>query len=112
MQIDEILTSLVKQLKISFTFKGKPMPYQEVFSTHGLLPGLAKRADQLASLAIGYGIGAQIESDEQTLLGKRVAFDEYTPSSLRILCLLDTICDIAKNSPSANVVSLDELLYD
>ena len=112
MQLERVLTMLVKRLKISFTFKGKPMTYDEVFSARGLLPGLAKRAEQLASLAIGYGIGAQVEADEETLLGKRVAFDEYTPQTLSILCLLDVICDIARNSPSANVVALDELLYD
>lgn len=112
MQLDEILTKISKQLKISFTFKGKPLPYEEVFSVHGLLPGLAKRADGLASMAIGYGIGAQIDSDENTLLGKRVAFDEYTPFALRVLCILDVLTELAKNSPSANVVSLDELIYD
>jgi intracellular multiplication protein IcmS len=112
MQLNEILAKLSKEMKISYTFKGKPLPYEEVFSAHGLLPGLAKRADQLASLAIGYGIGAQIDAEENTLLGKRVAFDEYTPFALRVLCFLDVIAELAKNSPSPNVVSLDELSYD
>lgn len=112
MQIENMLTVLAKKLKISFTFKGKAMSYAEVFAARGLLPGLAKRADQLAQLAIGYGIGAQIDNEEETLLGKRVAFDEYTPQSLVILCLLDVIMEIAKNSPSQNLIALDELLYD
>ena len=112
MQLVDVLTQLSKRLKVSFTFKGKPLSYAEVFASDGIMPGLAKRADNLAQLAIGYGLGAQIDSDEKTLLGTKVSFDEYTPQSLRVLCFLDIICELKKNSPSQNVISLDELMYD
>lgn len=92
--------------------KGRHLAYSEMFSDTGLLPGLTKRADQLASLCLGYGLGATYEDTENSLLGVKVKFDEFTPDVLRLFCILDVIYELVKNSPSKDAVSLDELMYD
>ena|SRR3990167_7286133 len=112
MNLPDKLMKMAKQMGAVFTLKGRPISYNEVFSETGLLPGLTKRADQLASLCFGYGLGASFEDVEKSLLGVKVNFDEFTPDVLRLFCILDVLCELIKNSPSRQVVSLDELMYD
>ncbi len=106
------LTAVCKKMGINFTFKGKPIPYQEVFGDSGIMPGIAKRADQLASLCLGYGIGVTFEDAEKSLLGKRCKFDEFTPDVLRVMTIVDVVIELSKTSPAKEVTSLDELMYD
>lgn len=103
---------MTKQLGANFTLKGRVLTYQEMFSDTGLLPGLTKRADQLASLCLGYGLGASYEDTKESLLGAKVIFDEFTPDILRLFCILDVIAELVKNSASRDAVPLDELMYD
>ncbi len=112
MEISKKLVAIAKQLKVNFIFKNQPIPYHEVFSEAGLLPGLTKRANQLASLCLGYGLGATFEETEGSLLGNKVIFDEFTPDVLRLLCITDVINELIKSSPTRETVSLDELMYD
>ncbi|ACJ17812.1 type IV secretion IcmS family protein [Coxiella burnetii] len=112
MQLANKLTALTKKIGANFTLKGRHLTYSEMFSDTGLLPGLTKRADQLASLCLGYGLGATYEDTENSLLGVKVKFDEFTPDVLRLFCILDVIYELVKNSPSKDAVSLDELMYD
>ena len=112
MSISSQMQGIAKAAGMQFTFRGSPISSEEVFSEEGLLPGLAKRADQVAQLTFGYGLGITFEANESLLLGKRVKFDEYTPEAVRLLCLLDQLMDIAKAAPNAGVIALDELLYD
>ena len=106
------LHAISKKMGIMFTFKGKTLSYAEVFAEEGLLPGLVKRADQLTSLCFGYNLGATIEDAEGTALGKRVKLDEYTPDTLRLFCITDTLYELMRASPTKNAVALDDLLYD
>jgi intracellular multiplication protein IcmS len=106
------LSAVTKSMKLHFTFKGKPINYDDIFSEIGLLPGLAKRADQLSLLCLGYGIGITLEDTDKSLLGQKVKFDAYTPEVLRLLCITDVIHELAKSSPSKDAIPLDELLYD
>jgi len=92
--------------------KGRPLSYEELFAENGLLPGLSKRADQLLSLCLGYGIGANYEDKEDSLLGVKVLFDDFVPDVLRIFAIIDVLCEIVKTSPDSNRVPLDELMYD
>ena len=110
--ISKKLIAITKTLKLHFTFKGKPITYIDVFSEIGLLPGLAKRADQLSLLCLGYGIGISLEDTDKSLLGQKIKFDAYTPEVLRLLCITDVIHELAKSSPSKDAIPLDELLYD
>ena len=112
MVFSEQLQSVIRQLHVDFTLKGHPISIEDICSPVGLLPALAKRADQSAQLVLGYGLGISLQDEEDTLLGSRVSLDEFTPDSLRLLCLLDVISEIIKMSPNQDQVALDELLYD
>lgn len=112
MNLEKKLTAIAKNMNVIFTLKGSHANFKEIFSDTGLLPGLTKRADQLAQLCLGYGLGATYEDAEGALLGVRVIFDEFTPEILRLLCLLDVLTELVKKSPTRGEVALDELLYD
>ena len=112
MDISKKLTAIARQMKVNFTFKEQPVSYQEIFSATGLLPGLTKRANQLSSLCLGYGLGASFEETEGALLGNKVSFDDFTPDVLRLLCITDVLYELVKTSSSRDTVALDELLYD
>lgn len=111
-KIGKKMAQIAKHIGCRFTLKSKALSHDEVFAETGLMPGLAKRADQLASLCLGYGIGMSVEDEEKSLLGKRVKFDEFTPDSIRLMCLTDVLYELIKTSPSKDVTSLDELMYD
>jgi intracellular multiplication protein IcmS len=118
--VDEIMDTLIgkkmaliaKNTGCTFTLKGREITLNEVFSSSGLLPGLSKRADQLASLCFGYGIGTTFDDTENSILGVKVNFDDYTPEVIRLMCLTDVLFELIKANPSRNEISLDELLYD
>ena len=110
--LEKKLTAIAKQMNVSFTLKGSVATHKDIFSDTGLLPGLTKRADQLAQLCLGYGLGATYEDVEGAILGVKVNFDEFTPEILRLLCILDVLNELVKSSPSRDAVSLDELMYD
>lgn len=112
MVLENKLIAIAKKLGATFSLKGRPLSFTEVFSDTGLLPGIAKRADQLASLVFGYTLGATYEDTEKAVLGVKVTFDEFTPDTLRLVCILDVLCELIKNSPSKHAVPLDELMYD
>lgn len=106
------LSALCNELKVKFSYNGRNLSHEEVFSSVGLLPAMAKRADQLCSLCLGYGIGATFDDVEKSMLGTEVKFDEATPAVLRLMCLADVLHELIKASPSKELVSLDELMYD
>lgn len=106
------LCFIVKTLGANFTLRDKFISSEEVFSDTGLLPAIAKRADQLCSLCLGYGIGATFSDVDKSVLGVKVQFDESTPAVLRLLCLTDIVSELINSASSLDKVSLDELLYD
>lgn len=110
--IQEKLCSLAKAMGGNFSLNGKPITYEEVFSEVGLLPAITRRADQLCSLCLGYGIGATFDEAEKSLIGVKVTFDDVTPDILRFLCIADVLNELIKNSPSPLETPLDELMYD
>lgn len=109
--LEKKLTAIAKRMNVSFTLKSSIASHKDIFSDTGLLPGLTKRADQLAQLCLGYGLGATYEDVEGSLLGVKVIFDEFTPEVLRLLCILDVLNELVKSSPTSDV-PLDELMYD
>jgi len=111
-ELQNKLGVIANHMGVTFTLKGSPITTTELFSEAGLLPGLAKRADQLASLCFGYGLGASYEDLEKSLLGSSVKFDTFTPDILRLFCIVDVLYEIVRNSPEKKIVSLDELMYD
>lgn len=112
MDMTRQLSVIVKKMGINFTLKGSPIAPNEVFADTGLLPGICRRADQLASLCFGYGLGTTYEDAEKSLLGSKVIFDDFTPDVLRLFCIVDVLYEIARNSVDKQMVALDELMYD
>lgn len=110
--LEKKLMAMAKRMNVNFSLKGSIIAHKEIFADTGLLPGLTKRADQLAQLCLGYGLGATYEDVEGSLLGVKVNFDEFTPEVLRLLCILDVLNELVKNSPTRDEVPLDELMYD
>ena len=91
---------IAKELNANFYLNDKPISYQDVFSQTGLLPALARRADQMCTLCLGYGIGVSFDEDSKSRLGVRVNFDQTTPKILRFLYLTDVICELVFTAPS------------
>lgn len=112
MDISAALAKVAASMNAKFYLNDRFVSYDEVFSSTGLLPGLTKRADQLCSLCLGYGLGARYEDAENALLGKRVIFDEVTPNSLRMLCIVDVVSEFIQGGPAKDYTPMDELMYD
>lgn len=106
------MIKIARAMNTQFTLNGRPMTMEEVFSVTGLLPGMARRADQLSSLCLGYGIGVTFEEQEGSLLGVKVIFDDITPNVLRLLCIVDVLNELVKNTPRGEPAPLDQLMYD
>lgn len=106
------LIKITRHLNANFTLNEKPVSLEEVFADDGLLPALSRRADQLCSLCLGYGIGITFDEIEKSLLGIKVNFDEVTPNSIRYLCIVDVLIELIQSGPSSEITPLDELLYD
>jgi intracellular multiplication protein IcmS len=112
MDIQRQLCSIARALKANFTLNGRPITYEEVFTDTGLLPAIARRADQLCSLCLGYGIGVSFDEADKATLGVRVTFDDVTPNVLRFLCITDVLCELIQAGKSTTQTPLDELMYD
>jgi intracellular multiplication protein IcmS len=111
----DICAQMIKAARLMngrYTLNGRPLAMEEVFSPTGLLAGIARRADQLSSLCLGYGIGATFEEAEGSALGVKVIFDDITPNVLRLLCLIDVLSELMKGTMRGDMTSLDQLMYD
>lgn len=114
MEIDirKSLALIAANMNAKFYLNDRFVSFDEVFSDTGLLPAIARRADQLCSLCLGYGLGATFDEAEGALLGIRVVFDEVTPNALRLLCMTDVLNELIQGGPSRDYTPLDELMYD
>ena len=112
LDISTALGKLIDELDVRMLLRGSEISTKKVFSPSGLLPAIAKRADQISNLCLGYGIGISFEEQSSAELGVIVSFDDLTPHTLRILCIYEVILDIIKFSDDKKNISLNELLYD
>lgn len=112
MDVSQQMVKIAQTINARFSLNGRPMTAEEVFSPTGLLPAIARRADQLSSLCLGYGIGATFEQLEGSTLGVKAVFDDITPNVLRMLCLIDVLYELIKGTPKGEVTVLDQLMYD
>lgn len=112
MDINKKICAIARALGANFTFNDKPISIEDALSETGLLPAIARRADQLSSLCLGYGIGISFEEADKSILGVKVSFDDVTPNVLRFLCIADTINELIQASPVKPNTPLDELMYD
>src|SRR5580658_7595639 len=112
MDLQKELCAIARALNANFTLNDRVISYEEVFADTGLLPAIARRADQLCSLCLGYGIGISFNEADKALLNVRVTFDEVTPNTLRFMCMTDVLCELIQSSKSSTQTPLDELMYD
>ncbi|HVY53198.1 MAG TPA: type IV secretion IcmS family protein [Gammaproteobacteria bacterium] len=112
MDVTQQLVKVAQAMGVRFSLNGRPMTAEEVFMPTGLLPAIARRADQLSSLCLGYGIGATFDQAEGSVLGVKAVFDEITPHVLRMLCLIDVVSELTKATPRGDTTPLDQLMYD
>ncbi len=111
----DICQQMIKAARLmngQYSLNGRPLTMEEVFSLTGLLPGIARRADQLSSLCLGYGIGVTFEEAEGSVLGVKAIFDDISPNVLRLLCMVDVLNELMKNTPRGDMTPLDQLMYD
>ena len=106
------VAAVAKELGCKYTLKGTVVNPQDVFTVSGLLPAIMRRADQLCTFCLGYGLGVDFSRADGTTLGVTINFDEKSPSALRLLCAADVLVEIVQNSPNPQQVPLDELLLD
>lgn len=106
------ICSIARVLRCNFTLREQPIPIEHVLSEAGLLPAIMRRADQLCSFCLGYGLGVSFEESQGAMLGVRVKFDDATPNSLRLLCTADVIIELMQHAPTRDVTPLDDLMYD
>jgi len=110
--MSEQIGKVARAMGVRFSLNGRPMTIEEVFSPTGLLPGISRRADQLSSLCLGYGIGVTFEEAEGSVLGVKVVFDDITPNVLRMLCITDVLFELTQSTPKGDMTALDQLMYD
>lgn len=112
MDIRKSMSLIAAGMNAKFYLNDRFVSFDEVFLDTGLLPAIARRADQLCSLCLGYGLGVSFDEAENALLGTRVIFDEVTPNVLRLLCMTDVLNELIQGGPSRDYTPLDELMYD
>lgn len=112
MELSDQVQAIAKVLRCNFTLRDNPISLDEVFKETGLLPAIMRRADQLCSFCLGYGLGVSFEEAQGAMLGVRVKFDEATPTSLRLICAADVLIELMQNSPTRDKTPLDDLMYD
>jgi len=112
MEIPELIAKIARTMGARFSLNGRPMTAEEVFAPTGLLPAISRRADQLCSLCLGYGIGVTFEEAEGTVLGVRVIFDDITPNVLRMMCITDVLHELTQSTARGDMTALDQLMYD
>lgn len=110
--ISKCMALIAARMNAKFYLNGRFLSYEEVFSVTGLLPAIARRADQLCSFSLGFGLGISFNDFEEGLLKTQVIFDETTPKALRLLYLTDVINELIQGGPSRDNTPLDELIYD
>lgn len=109
MDLSQQLGYVAKSLGCSYTVKGQPISYEKVFAVDGLLPAFLRRADQLCSFCLGYGLGINFEASAG-MVGATVKLDDKIPNSLRLLCVTDVMIEVMQNAPSRDAVPLDEFM--
>ncbi len=112
MDLSTQLVAISQAIGCRYTLKNEPIEADQVFALTGLLPGLLRRADQLASFCLGYGLGLSFENSDKAKLGVIVRLDNHTPTVLRLLCVLDVLYEFVDRSTSPQAVSLDDLMLD
>ena len=112
--ISKQLSAIVAKMGTNFSLHNSPVSYEDIFSEVGLLPAIARRADQLCSLCLGYGIGANFEEADGTLTKKDfinktgIARKEAKETRYWLLVISGTYID--SNSIAVDVRESEEII--
>lgn len=112
MNLGNKLSLIARELNIRFTLNDNEVPYSEVFDERGLLPAIMRRADQLSSFCLGYGLGLTFNDAPNTRLGMEIVLNDEVPDALRLLCAVEIIYELIETAPDRQHVGLDDLMYD
>ena len=112
MEFSKQVEGVAKEMGCTYTLKGEPITLEQVFSITGLLPAFLRRADQLCTFCLGYGLGLTFERSDGAKLGVVAQMDLTTPTTLRLLCVTDILYEFMQQAGGAENISLDELLSD
>lgn len=103
MNVAKKLAEYTRGLNTKFTLNDKPITPDEIFRETSLLPAIMRRADQLCSFCLGYGLGLTFDETKDTKLGVKVQFDDSTPDTLRIMCGVEIVYEIIEGAPNRQV---------
>ena len=67
MDIRKSMSLIAASMNAKFYLNDRFVSFDEVFLDTGLLPAIARRADQLCSLCLGYGLGVSFDEAENAL---------------------------------------------
>lgn len=106
------LVCIAEELGANFSLRGESILAEKVFSASGLLPSIMRRADQLCTFCLGYGLGLTFSASSGSMTGASIDLDHKVSSSLRLLCVTDVLVEMLQNSPDNKTVVLDEMMLD
>ncbi len=109
-ELKKICTSLANELGISFKLRSKDISADEVLSEKGLLPAIAKRAEQLSLLCFNKPLGVEFEESDGAMLGVILKPGKKLPLT-SIICISDVLIELTRGIRNAPI-NVDELLYD
>ena len=113
MELKGFFIKLSEKESLTFKMKGRDITAEDVFSSRGLMPAIAKRADKICRLIFGYGVGVSFKKYEASTLGEEVSFDSGLPNVLVLHLFYYVVSELLQKSQdsSGNIV-VDELLYE
>ena len=103
--------ALAKQLGVHFVLRSKKISADEVFSEVGLLPAIAKRAEQLSLLCFNQDLGVEFVDSDNAMLGVEIKAKDKQMSLVGLVCISDVIVELTRGMRNGGV-NVDELLYD
>lgn len=106
------LALVAQEMKIGFTLHDKALAAESVFAETGLLPAFLRRADQLCSFCMGYGLGVRFDPAENSQLGIKAVFNTEVPNVLRLMCAVEILYELAEAARNRTSIPLDDLMYD
>ena len=106
------IMAIARSINCKFTIQNEPISIEKAFGAVGLLPAILRRADQLCSFCMGYGLGVTFDKADNSMLGVAVFFDKKVAIALRLLCVTDVLLEIVHASSSSQIVPLDSLIEE
>ena len=65
--LSKCMVLIATGMNARFSLNNRMISADDVFASTGLLPAIARRADQLCLLCLGYGLGVTFTDTDQTL---------------------------------------------